>query len=90
VSCFAWLAALSRKVPHLPAVVAGKVTGGKLLWWPDGSLLQRCGRNAVELLFLCLLELLGLELWVIAPVLLRLRSTQLTPRWGLHHAGENR
>jgi hypothetical protein len=34
------LVALSSKVPHLPTVVAGEVTGGKLLWWPNGSLLQ--------------------------------------------------
>jgi hypothetical protein len=51
------LAALSSKVPHLPTVVAGNVTGGKLLWWPDGSLLQRWGRSMIELLLLCLLEL---------------------------------
>jgi hypothetical protein len=27
------------KVTHLPVVEAWKVAGGKLLWWPDGSLL---------------------------------------------------
>jgi hypothetical protein len=35
---------------------------------------------------LMLLELLQLELWAVAPILLLLRSTQLTPRWGIHHA----
>jgi hypothetical protein len=32
-------AAFSSKVAHLPIVEAWKVVGGKLLWWPDGSLL---------------------------------------------------
>jgi hypothetical protein len=41
------LAALSSKVPHLSTVVAGKLTGGKLLWWPDGSQVQRWARSAV-------------------------------------------
>jgi hypothetical protein len=54
-------AALSNKVARLPAVEAWKVAGGKLLWWPDGSLLQWWGRGMVELLLL-LLELLWLEL----------------------------
>jgi hypothetical protein len=56
------------------------------MWWPDGSLLQWWGRSTVELLPLCLLELLQLELWAIAPVMLLLRLAQLTPRWGIHHA----
>jgi hypothetical protein len=68
------LVALLRKVPHLSTVVAEKVTGGKLLWWPDGSLLHRWGKSMVELLLLCLLELSRLELWVITPVLLLLWS----------------
>jgi hypothetical protein len=72
------LAALLNKVPHLPVVVPGKDTGGKLLWWSDGSLLQWWGRSTVELLLLCLLELPWLELWAIAPVLLWLWSVQLT------------
>ncbi len=38
------------------------------------------------LLRLLLLELPQLELWVIAPIFLLLWSTQLTPRWGIHHA----
>jgi hypothetical protein len=38
----------------------------------------------VELLLL-LLELPWLELWAIAQILLLLWSTQLTPRWGIHH-----
>jgi hypothetical protein len=67
------LVALSSKVPHLPAVVARKVTGGKLMLWLDGSLLQQWGRSMVELLLMCLLELPQLELWVIAPVLLWLQ-----------------
>jgi hypothetical protein len=57
-------------VPHLFVVVVGKVTGEKLLWWPDGSLLQWWGWSTVEMLLLCMLELLLLELWTIAPVLL--------------------
>jgi hypothetical protein len=42
----------------------------------------------VELLLLrlLLLELPQLELWVIALIFLLLWSTQLTPRWGIHHA----
>jgi hypothetical protein len=60
-------AALSRKVAHLPAVEAWKVAGGKLLWWLDGSLLQRWSRGTIELL---LLELPRLELWAMAPILL--------------------
>jgi hypothetical protein len=39
----------------------------------------------VELLPL-LLELPRLELWAMAPILLLLWSTQLTPRCGIHHA----
>jgi hypothetical protein len=83
-------AAFSSKVVHLPAVEAWKVTGGKLLWWPDGSLLRRWSRGMVELLLLLvlrllLLELSRLELWVMAPILLMLWSTQLAPRWGIHH-----
>jgi hypothetical protein len=39
----------------------------------------------VELLLL-LLELPQMELWAMAPILLLLWSTQLTPRWGIHHA----
>jgi hypothetical protein len=77
---------LSSKVPHLSAVVAGKVTGRKQLWWPDGSLLQQWGSSTIELLQLCLLELLWMELWTIALLLLRLQLTQLTPKWGIHHA----
>jgi hypothetical protein len=38
------------------------------------------------LLQLLLLELPWLELWAIAPILLLLWSTQLTPRWGIQHA----
>jgi hypothetical protein len=59
-------ATFSNKVNHLPAVEAWKVAGGKLLWWPDGSLLQRWSRGIVELRLL-LLELPRLELWVMAP-----------------------
>jgi hypothetical protein len=70
-------------VARLPAVEAWKAAGGKLLW--------RWGRVTVELLlllllWLLLLELSRLELWVMAPILLLLLSTQLTPRWGIHHA----
>jgi hypothetical protein len=38
------------------------------------------------LLQLLLLELSLLVLWAIAPILLLLRSAQLTPRWGIHLA----
>jgi hypothetical protein len=81
-------AALSSKVAHHPIVEAWKVASGKLLWWPDGSLLQRWSRGTVEplLLRLLLLELSQLELWAMTPILLLLWSTQLTPRWGIHHA----
>jgi hypothetical protein len=83
-------AAFSSKVAHLPAVKAGKVAGGKLLWWLDGSLWRRWSRGTIELLLLLhrllLLELPRLELWAIAPILLLLWSTQLTSRWGIHHA----
>jgi hypothetical protein len=50
------------------------------------------GRSTVELLLLPLLlwlwslKLPWLELRVISPILLLLWSTQLTPRWGIHHA----
>jgi hypothetical protein len=80
----------SSKMTHFPTVEAGKVVGGKLLWWPGGSLLwQRC-RCTIELLLLLLLRLLlqelpQLDLWAIDPILLLLWSTQLTPRWGIHH-----
>jgi hypothetical protein len=78
-------AAFLSKVAHLPTVEAWKVAGGKLLWWPDGSLLRWWSRGTVEPLLL-LLELLRLELWVTAPILRLLWLTQLTPRWGIHHA----
>jgi hypothetical protein len=38
------------------------------------------------LLWLLLLELPWIELWAIAAILLLLWWTQLTPRWGIHHA----
>jgi hypothetical protein len=69
--------AFSSKVAHFPIVEAWKVAGGKLLRQPDGSLLRWWSRGMVELLLL-LLELLRLKLWVIAPILLLLWSTQLT------------
>jgi hypothetical protein len=78
-------------MPHLPAVEAWEVVGGKLLWRPDGSLLWWWSMSMVELLLLLLLlqllllELPLLELWAIAPILLLLRSAQLTLRWGIHH-----
>jgi hypothetical protein len=83
--------AFSSKVAHLPIVEAWKVAGGKLQWWPDGSLLRRWCRGTVELLLLLLLRLLllelpWLELWAMIPNLLLLWSTQLTTRWGIHHA----
>jgi hypothetical protein len=77
-------AAFSSEVAHLPVVEAWKVTCGKLLWWPDESLLWWWSRGTVELLLLLLLrllllELLRLEFWAMAPILLLLWSTQLTP-----------
>jgi hypothetical protein len=51
-------ASFSSEVAHLPAVEAWKVANGKLLWWPDGSLLQQWSSGTVELLFLLLLWLL--------------------------------
>jgi hypothetical protein len=91
VSCFAWLAAFSSKVAHLPIVVAWKVASRKLLWQPDGSLLWWWSRGMVELLvllqlWLLLLELLWLELWMIALILLLFWPTQQTLRWGVYHA----
>jgi hypothetical protein len=84
-------AAFSSEVAHLPTVEAWKVAGGKLLWWPDVSLLRWWSRGTVELLLLLLLRLLllklpRLELWVMAPILLLMWSMQLTPKWGIHHA----
>jgi hypothetical protein len=76
---------------QLPTVEARKVTVGSLLWWSDCNLLWWWGKSMIELLLLLLLlrllllELLWLELWEIAPVLLLLWSMQLTPRWGIHH-----
>jgi hypothetical protein len=83
--------AFSSKVAHLLTLEVQKVAGGKLLWQPSGSLLWRWGRSTVELLLLLLLwlllmKLLQLELWVIAPILLLLWSTQLNSRWGIHQA----
>jgi hypothetical protein len=84
------LAAFSSKVVHLLAIEAWKVAGGKLLWWPGGSLLWQWSRSTVELLLLLfgllLLELPQLELWAIAPILQLLWLMQLTPTWGIHHA----
>jgi hypothetical protein len=84
-------ATLSTKVAHLPAVEAWEVAGRELLWWPDGNLMRWWSRGTVELLlllllWLLLLELSRLELWTMVPILLLLWSTQLTPRWGIHHA----
>jgi hypothetical protein len=76
---------------QLPTVEAQKVIVGSLLRWPNYILLWPWGRSTVELLLLLLLlrllllELPRLEFWVIAPILLLLWSTQLTPRWGIHH-----
>jgi hypothetical protein len=80
-------AAFPSEVAHLPIVEVWKVASGKLLWWPDYSLLRWSGRGMVEVLLrlLLLLELSQLKLWAMAPVLLPLWSTQLTPRWGIHH-----
>jgi hypothetical protein len=82
--------AFSSKVAHLPVVEAWKVASGKLLWWPDGSLLRWWCRGTIELLlllllWLILLELPWLELLAMGPILLLLWSMQLTPRWGIHY-----
>jgi hypothetical protein len=78
-------------------VEAWKVVGRKLLWRPDDSLLWLWSRSTIELLLLLLLRLLllklpWLELWLIAPILLLLLlwSTQLIPRWGIHHVVHGR
>jgi hypothetical protein len=47
-------AAFPIKVAYPPTVEAWKVAGGKLLWWPDGSMLQRWSRGIVEPLLLLL------------------------------------
>jgi hypothetical protein len=54
----------------------------------NGSLLRRWSRGTVELLLLrlLLLELPRLELWAMALILLLLWLTQLTLKWGIHHA----
>jgi hypothetical protein len=67
-------------------VEAWKAVVGSPLWWPDCNLLRRWGRITVELLLLLSLELPRLEFWAIAPILLLLWSTQLTPRWGIYYA----
>jgi hypothetical protein len=73
-------------------VEARKTVAGCLLWQPDSNLLQWWGRSTVELLLLPLLlwlwslKLPQLELRAIAPILLLLWLTQLTSRWGIHHA----
>jgi hypothetical protein len=80
------------KVSQLSTVEARKIVVGSLLWCPDCSLLRWWGRSMVELLrlllwlLLLLMELPFLILRGIAPILLLLRSVQLTPRWGIHHA----
>jgi hypothetical protein len=48
-------AAFSGIVAHLPTLEAWKVGGGKLLWWPRGSLLRQWGRGTVEPMLLLLL-----------------------------------
>jgi hypothetical protein len=67
------------KWPIFPQLMHGKLLVGNCY----GSLLRRWSRGTVELLLL-LLELLRVELWVIAPILLSLLSMQLTLRWGIH------
>jgi hypothetical protein len=77
---------------QLSAVEAWKTMAGCLLWQPDNNLLQWWGRSTVELLLLPLLlwlwslKLPWMELRAIALVLLLLWLTQLTSRWGIHHA----
>jgi hypothetical protein len=77
---------------QLFTVEAQKTVVGCLLWRPDSNLLQWWCRSTVELLLLPLLlwlwslKLPWLELRAIALILLLLWSTQLTPRWGIHHA----
>jgi hypothetical protein len=87
-----WHEALTGEMSQLFAVEARKATVGSLLWCLDYSLLWQWGRSMVDLLllllllWLLLLKLPQMELWVITPILLLLRSAQLTPRWGIHHA----
>jgi hypothetical protein len=49
-------ATFSSEVAHLPVVEAWKGAGGKLLWWPDGSILHWWSRGTVKLLLLLLLR----------------------------------
>jgi hypothetical protein len=74
------LAAFTSKCPIFPQLKHGKLLAGKLLWGPDGSLLRWWNRSPVELLLLLLLVL-----WIVAPIMLLLRSAQLTHRQGIHH-----
>jgi hypothetical protein len=73
------LTAFSSKLAHLPVVEAWKVAGGKLLWWPNASLLRQWSRGMIELLmlllWLLLLELSRLEFWATPTILLLLWST---------------
>jgi hypothetical protein len=75
VSCFAWAGGILKQSGPSPTVEAWNVAGGKLLWWPDGSLLWRWSRGMVELLWSLLLELSRLELWAMTQILLLLWST---------------
>jgi hypothetical protein len=56
-----------REMSYLSTAEAWKVAVGSLLWWPNYSVLRQWGGSTVELLLL-------LVLWVIAPMLLLLRS----------------
>jgi hypothetical protein len=75
-------------VLNTSAIKAWGVAVGSFLWWPDYSLLWWWSRGTVELLLVLLvqLELPLLVLQATAPILLLLRSAQLTPGWGIHHA----
>jgi hypothetical protein len=80
---------LTGEVSNFSTIVAWKAADGSLLWWTDYSLLRRWSMSRVELLLLLLLLRLELPLLVlrpIAPILLLLRSVNLTPRWSIHHA----
>jgi hypothetical protein len=85
VNCFVSSGGIREKVTHLSTVEAWKVAGGSLLWWLDCSLLQQWNRSMVELLLLLWQELPLLVLWVIAHILLLLRSVQLPRGWGIHY-----
>jgi hypothetical protein len=79
----AWWGAPSLKRKH-GKLLLGSCCGSMF------ELLQRWSRSTVELLLLLRLELPLLVLWMVLPILLLVRSAQLTLRWDIHHAVHRR